>query len=142
MKWALPAVFIIALGSVGGSFWYSFTYDPELSHKTGWSVLQALEFDDRQKPFVSSEVRRTGDGNFAALSILGIGKPTDGRTTPRQALPGKAWVLLDEHAADKTVLIMPQYASYQVSCATVGRLPNAVRDVDGYVLKHLSSICS
>ncbi len=140
MKSALPVVFLIALGSVG--LWLCFTYDPELSHKTGWSVLQAFEFDDRQKPFVSSELKRTGDGSFAAVSVLGLGEPTDGRTIPPQVRPGKAWVLLNEHAADKTVLIMPKYASYRVSCGTVGRLPNAVPNADVYVLKYLSAICS
>jgi hypothetical protein len=137
---ALVAAALVVL--VGGYFWFAFAYDPELSHKSGWSVLQGFEFDERAKPFVSSELRRTRDGTFAAISVLGVGEPKGGPTDPPQVLPGKAWVLLNEHAADKTVLIMPQFASYKVSCATVGRLPSAVPDVDGYALKYLSAICS
>ena len=125
-----------------GYVWYNFTYGDELSHKTGWTVLQLIEWDERENPFVVSELRRTDDRILTAVSIRGVGESQSGPTTPPQVMPGKAWVLLNEHAADEKVLIMPKYASYRVSCATVGRLPHAVPDVDDYVLEYLSAICS
>jgi len=133
---------LILTGLAVWYFWYAFKHDLELSHKAGWSVLQGFESDTRTKPFHSSELRRTPGGEFVALSIAGVGEPIGGPTDPPQAMPGRAWVLLNEHAADKTVLIMPQFRAYKVSCATVGRLPSTVPETDGYVLEHLSSICS
>lgn len=141
MKWA-SLVVLVAVGLFGAYIWLSMRYGSELSHKTGWSVLQAFELDERGKPFVSPELRRTKDGEFTAIAILGVGQPEGGPTYPPSVTPEKAWVLLDEHAADRMVLILPQFSSYRVSCATVGKLPNAVPDVDGYVLKRLSEICS
>lgn len=141
MKWVSLAVLSLVV-LAGGCIWLALKSDPELSDKAGWSVLQGFEFEGRSKPFVSSELRRTKDRQLAALSIQGIGEPVGGPTDPPQAVPGKAWVLLNEHAADKTMLIMPQYPSYRVSCATVGRLPSAVPDVDRYVLRWLSAICN
>jgi len=141
MKWAFAALLLL-IGSIGSCAWYAFTYDRELSHRTGWSVLQGFEYDERAQPYVSPKLRRTRDGEYAALAILGVGASEGGPSSPPEATPTKAWVLLNEHAADRTVLILPQFASYKVSCATVGRLPNAVPDVDDYVLKRLSAMCS
>ena len=135
-------VVLTLIGLLVAYFWYAFTYGSELSHKTGWSVLEAFEFEERATPYTAPKIRRTDDRRYAALAIEGSGEPEGGPTMPPQVLPGKAWVLLNEHAADKAVLIMPRFASYNVSCASVGRLPNAVRDVDGYVLRRLSAMCS
>ena len=134
-------MFVILLGSVIASVWYAFAYDRELSHKAGWSVLQGFEFSERGNRFVSSRLRRTKDGRYAAVSVLGIGEPEGGPTDPPQIAPSNAWVLLNEHAADETVLVTPQFHSYRISCALVGRLPSAVPDVDSYVLKYLSARC-
>ena len=139
-RWML-AVVLAVICSIGGCAWYAFTYDPELSHAAGWAALQGFELDSRSRPYAEPEIRRTNDGRFAALAIFGVGQPNDGPTDPPQVLPGKAWVLLNEHAADKTVSIMPRFTSYKVSCVIVGQLPSAVPDVDGYVLVKLSKMC-
>ena len=110
----------------------------ELGDKRGWAALQGLELAHREAPGGCREsiVRPAGDG-LLALGVPGVGKPLG---EPREGC--RAWLLLNEHAGDREVKLMPEFAAYRLGCAEVARLPGSAPATDGYVLAYLRSICT
>lgn len=75
---------------------------------------------------------------FDVLGFRGVGQPTVRIYGPQ---PRWSWVLLNEHHADGNIKQMPRFASYELPCSELTRIDRAARNVDGYAMKYLRSIC-
>lgn len=113
--------------------------DEELGHSDAWSFLQAADSRDRGHGGTDPVLETVHDSRFAGLGIGGrgipVGAPYDG------PMPTRGWLILNEHAADGKIRIVPEFPSYVLPCEAVVRVRAKVRDVDRYVLEHLSRIC-
>jgi hypothetical protein len=130
---AIGAVFAVIVGGL----LYAFFHAPrrgELFDKPGWSVLQGM--NDPALP--QSRVILVRRDEFDVVGFRGIGQPT---VRIYGAQPHWTWVLLNEHQADGDIKQMPEFGSYDLPCSDLGRIERATRNVDGYVMKYLRSIC-
>ncbi|WP_165912242.1 hypothetical protein [Novosphingobium sp. PhB165] len=130
MKARFALIWLVACTGCGG----------ELADKPAWADLQKVEFSDRSNSSNGTAVQRLPDG-FEVLAVHGrgalIGGPVSGIQQPR-----RSWIMLNEHATDKRVKQIAQFAAYDLRCAEVDGLEKRVTDIDSYVIRYLRSICA
>ena len=107
----------------------------ELFDKRGWSVLQGMnDPPSDQSPAVLRKVEE-----FDVLGFRGVGEPRSSSVSGPK--PRWSWVLLNEHHGSAEIKQMPQFGSYELPCSELAKVKRAARDVDGYVLNYLRSVC-
>ncbi|MGV3456136.1 hypothetical protein [Sphingomonas sp.] len=112
----------------------------ELAEKPGWSALQGVEFSDRSTSTSGTEIRRLSDG-FVVMAVEGRGNALDGPSGGVERQSRRMWILLNEHASDEQVKLMPRFASYNLPCSDVDDVQRSVDDIDAYVVRFLRTIC-
>lgn len=127
LRWSISAALICGfLLVIGGSIWAFYTYfnSGESTDKSEWSVLQGVEFDNRNASILNKITVKKVDADGSAYSVLGV-KAKDG---------SKVWILLNPKGNLK-VKQLPD-ASYTLSLADIKEI-QAIQDIDPAVMAEI-----
>ena len=94
---------------------------------------------DRGNPPGGPVLWREPGTDLVLLGIPGIGAPTEEIGNP--PAPTRAWVVLNEHAADGKAKQRGGFRRYALSCSYVEQLRRQVPDIDASALARLEQIC-
>ena len=135
----LAGFMLIPMIAIGIFFAWTMRSGGELDQIPVRAALIDADNLDRGNPAGGPVLRRQPDSNLVLLGIPGIGAPTVEIGNP--PAPTRAWLVLNEHAADGKAKQRGGFRRYDLSCAYVEQLRRQVPDMDADARARLEHIC-